>query len=73
MTGYRSSDRLDATHVGRRVTVRRRLPEGGSSDTIGILEAIDPVACRIRTANGRIVEISLGEVIAARVIVGRLP
>ena len=70
---YRSSNRLDGTHVGRRVTVRRRLAEGGTSDTIGVLEAIDPLGIRVRRDNGDVVEIRVGDVVAARVIVGRNP
>lgn len=73
MQAYRSSSRLDVTHVGRRVTVRERLREGGSSDTIGVLESIDSVGVRVRRADGVVVEIRLGDVVAARVIAGRLP
>ncbi len=68
---YRPASTLTASDIGRRVTVRRRLAEGGSSDTIGILEAIDSVGVRVRRADGEVVEISLGEVVAARVISGR--
>lgn len=73
MPAYRSSSRLDPSHIGRRVTVRERLAEGGSSDTIGILESMDSVGLRIRRADGVVVEIRLGDVVAARVIAGRLP
>lgn len=68
---YRSSSTLTAEHIGRRVTVRRRLPEGGSSDTIGILESIDSVGVRVRRNDGAVVEVSLGDIVAARVIAGR--
>lgn len=70
---YRSANRLEPGHVGKRVTVRRRLPEGGTSDTIGILEALDSVGLRIRRDNGEIVEIAIPDIVAARVVVGRLP
>ena len=70
---YRSATKLDSTHVGKRVTVRRRLPEGGTSDTIGILEALDSVGLRIKRDNGEVVEIRAGDIVASRVVVGRLP
>lgn len=70
---YRSANALTSEDLGRRVTVRARLAEGGSTDTIGALEAIDSVGVRVRRADGAVVEISLGDIVAARVIAGRGP
>jgi hypothetical protein len=68
---YRSASTLTSEDIGRRVTVRARLREGGTTDTIGFLEALDSVGVRVRRADGEIVEISLGDVVAARVISGK--
>ena len=39
-------------HVGSRVVVRRRLPEGGSTDVLGVLESWAGGALRVRDRHG---------------------
>ena len=65
---YRSAGRLGPDAVGRRVTVRRRLPEGGASDTVGVLVALDERHATVRNAAGADVVIAVEEIVAARVI-----
>lgn len=65
---FRSADRLDPSHVGRRVTVRRRLPGGALSDVVGVLEELDDVTVAIRDRTGALVRVARTEVVAARVV-----
>lgn len=65
---FRSSDHLDASHIGRRVTVRRRLPDGMASDTIGILESFDDASLTVRDRNGVPVRIERALIVAARLV-----
>ena len=65
---FRSASRLEPAHVGRRVTVRRRLPDGSKSDVIGILEALRPGALVVRRADDELVRIPLADVVATRLI-----
>jgi ribosome maturation factor RimP len=65
---YRSVDRLGPQHRGHRVTVRRKLAEGGYSDVIGVLEHIDISSVAVRTHKGEKVTIPRSEIAAARVV-----
>jgi ribosome maturation factor RimP len=65
---YRSVDILGPEHQGHRVTVRRRLQEGGYSDVVGVLEHIDTSSVTVRTHRGDKVVIPQSEIAAARVI-----
>lgn len=65
---YRSADRLGPEHVGRRVTVRRRLAEGGVGDVVGVLESLDDEAVSVRRRDGTLVRVARGDVVAARVV-----
>jgi ribosome maturation factor RimP len=65
---YRSVDQLESQHVGHRVTVRRRLPEGGYSDVVGVLEHAGPAFVTVRTHDGQRHEIVRSEIAAARVV-----
>lgn len=64
---YRSSDDLTAAHIGARVTVRHRLPEGALSDVIGTLEAVTETMLDIRDRTGALRRIARADVTAARV------
>jgi hypothetical protein len=64
---YRSSDQLAPEHIGRRVTVRRRLDEGGLGDVLGILEDVDEESVRVRIASGDVRSIARALIVAARV------
>lgn len=65
---YRSVDQIESRHVGHRVTIRRRLDEGGSSDVLGILEHIDEAAVTVRDRSGQRHVIGRTDIVAARVI-----
>jgi hypothetical protein len=65
---YRSVDELGPEHVGRRVTVRRRLPDGMLGDVIGVLEKLDDKELVILDRRGHRNTISIGDMVAARVI-----
>ena len=65
---YRSVDRIQPQHVGHRVTVRRRLPEGGATDVIGICEHADISSITVRTHEGARITIGRSDIIAARVV-----
>jgi hypothetical protein len=65
---FRSADRLEPDHIGKRVTVRRLLPDGSKSDVIGILESLAPGEIVLRRADGEAVHIDPASVVAARVV-----
>ena len=65
---YRSVDQLDKEHQGHRVTIRRKLPEGGYSDVVGIAEHVDDTSVTVRTHKGETIEINRSDIAAARVI-----
>jgi hypothetical protein len=53
--------------VGRRVTVRRREPDG-FRDAVGVLESWDDGVLRVRKRDGTLVDIPEETVVAARVV-----
>ena len=65
---YRSADQIGPEHVGRRVTVRRKLSEGGYSDVIGVCEQVDASSVTVRNKQGESIVIGRAEIVAARVI-----
>ncbi len=65
---FRSAGRLSERDVGRRVTVRRRNPDGTASDVLGTLRALGPDAVTVERADGTAVTIPVAEVVAARAI-----
>jgi hypothetical protein len=65
---YRSVDQIGPEHLGRRVTVRRTLPEGGYADLIGVCEQADASSVTIRNKNGEAIVIARSEIVAARVV-----
>jgi len=65
---FRSADHIRAEHVGRRVTIRRRIEGGGTGDVIGILRSVGPDDLRVLRADGTDVHILRGDVVAARLI-----
>lgn len=50
------------------MTIRRKLPEGGYSDVVGIAEHVGPAFVTIRNHKGEKIEINRSEIAAARVI-----
>ena len=65
---YRSVDEIKPEHQGHRVTIRRRLPEGGYSDVVGVAEHVDLSSVTVRTHKGEKVTIGRSEIAAARVV-----
>lgn len=55
-------------HVGLRVSIRRRLPDGAATDTVGTLEACDAETFRVRDKRGTLVTIPRAAVVASRVV-----
>lgn len=60
--------RLTADDVGQRVTVRRRLPEGGYADAIGELESWSEGVLRVRRRDGSLTEIPEDNAVAGKVV-----
>jgi len=65
---YRSVDQIGTEHQGHRVTIRRKLPEGGYSDVVGVAEHVDDASITVRNRKGEKIEIDRSEIAAARVI-----
>lgn len=65
---FRSAGQIGPEHVGRRVTVRRALPEGGYSDVLGVCEQADADAVTVRNKDGEAIVISRSQIVAARVV-----
>ena len=65
---YRSADQIGPEHVGRRVTVRRVLSEGGYSDVLGVCEEADTDSVTVRNKDGEAIVIARSEITAARVV-----
>jgi len=65
---FRSVDEIKPEHQGHRVTIRRRLPEGGYSDVVGVAEHVDLSSVTVRTHKGEKVTIGRSEIAAARVV-----
>lgn len=64
--------RLTCDDLGRRATVRARTPDGGLTDTVGILEECDERAFVIRTKRDEPIRIERETVVAAKVIEPRV-
>ncbi len=60
--------RLVAAHLGRRVVVRRRLPDGSATDLLGELVDLDDGGVRVLPDDGPRVEVPWDEVLAAKVV-----
>jgi hypothetical protein len=60
--------KVSCDDLGRRVTVRFRLPSSGYSDIIGILETCDEVSFGIRDRTGAHRTIARSDVVAAKVV-----
>jgi hypothetical protein len=65
---FRSVDHIGLEHVGRRVTVRRALPEGGYSDVVGLCEQADADSVTVRNKKGEAIMIRRGDIVASRVV-----
>lgn len=65
---YRSVDEIKPEHQGHRVTIRRKLPEGGYSDVVGVAEHVDDASVTVRNHKGEKIEIDRSDIAAARII-----
>lgn len=65
---FRYEMSLRCEDLGRRVTVRFRLPASGLSDVIGVLETCDDTAFGVRDRSGTLRVIERTDVVAAKVI-----
>jgi hypothetical protein len=57
--------------LGARVTIRRRLPTGGYSDWVGVLEEATPAGVMVRHRDGRVRRIGTEDIAIAHLIPGR--
>ncbi|OOC55438.1 MULTISPECIES: putative acetyltransferase [Nocardiopsis] len=60
--------RITPEDVGRRVSVRIRLPEGGFTDIVGVVESWDDGVLTVRRRDGSAAEVVESAVAASRVV-----
>ena len=65
---FRSVGQIGPEHLGRRVTVRRALAEGGYSDVVGICEQADADSVTVRNKKGEAITVRRGDIVASRVV-----
>lgn len=65
---YRYADEVDCACLGRRVSVRRRLPGGATGDVVGVLEGCDETTFALRDRRGELVRVRRSDVVASRVV-----
>lgn len=63
--------RLLPTHVGRRVVLRHRLPDGSATDLLGELVALDPDGAEVLPDDGPPVRVDAAAVLAAKPVPAR--
>lgn len=66
--GARLSLRLSPDDVGKRVTVRRRLPQGALGDVIGHLESWSGGVLTIRRRDDSLVDVAEDTLVAGKVV-----
>ena len=59
---------VDCEDVGRRVTVRYRLPSGKLTDVLGDLEGCDETTFEVRARDGAVRRVTRADVVAAKVV-----
>ncbi|ACY96733.1 MULTISPECIES: hypothetical protein [Thermomonospora] len=59
---------LTQADVGRRVSLRRRLPTGEYSDIVGVLESWSGGVLTVRRRSGELVEVPRDAVVAGKVV-----
>jgi hypothetical protein len=64
--GVRYTRDVGPGDVGVRVSLRRRLPEGGLGDVLGVVEAWDDEEVRIRKRDGEQVVVAASDVVASK-------
>ncbi|MFC7326813.1 hypothetical protein [Marinactinospora rubrisoli] len=68
--GYvaRLADSVTPQDVGRRVTLRNRLPDGRFRDIVGVLVSWENGVLRVRRRDGSVGEVAARDVVASRVV-----
>ncbi|GAA4224280.1 hypothetical protein GCM10022254_03360 [Actinomadura meridiana] len=64
---------ISAADVGRRISLRRRLPTGEYSDVVGVLESWSDNILSVRRRDGELVEVPEAAMVAAKVVPPRPP
>ncbi|QBI52575.1 putative acetyltransferase [Streptomonospora litoralis] len=64
----RLSAELTPDHIGRRATVRVRLPGGGFRDIVGVLESWQDGLLRMRRRDGTVTEVTAEDVAGSRIV-----
>ena len=59
---------VSAEDVGRRVSLRSRLPDGRFSDVVGVLESWGEKVLTVRRRNGELVELPRDRIVAGKVV-----
>ena len=59
---------ISRADVGRRISLRRRLPTGGYSDVVGVLESWSGDTLSVRRRDGELVEVPEEAMVAAKVV-----
>ncbi|MCO6006573.1 hypothetical protein NE236_16430 [Actinoallomurus purpureus] len=54
--------------IGRRVSIRRRLPSGGYSDVVGELQGWADGRLTVRRRDGSVAEVAEAELVAGKVV-----
>jgi hypothetical protein len=64
--GVRYTRDVGPGDVGVRVSLRRRLPEGGHGDVLGVVLAWDDTSVSVRKKDGAVVVVPSSDVVAAK-------
>jgi hypothetical protein len=67
---FRYAQEVDSAAVGRRVSIRYRLPDGKASDVVGVLEEFNERRLAVRNRRGQIVTVARSDVVASRIVAG---
>lgn len=65
-TGVRYAREVGSQDVGARIMLRRRHPEGGLGDVLGVLEAWSGGRLQVRRRDGELVEVAEADVVASK-------
>ena len=69
--GARLTVAITPDDLGKRVTIRRALPDGRLGDVVGILQAWSDGVLRVRRRDDSVVEIAQTALVAAKVVPSR--
>lgn len=65
---FRARVTFDCSDLGKRVTLRYRLPDGMATDVVGILEHCDESSFGVRNKRSEVVTVLRADAIAGKVI-----